>query len=155
RFDGFVNRVVAAEGANVKSGQLLLTIDDTEVRAQLEQARAELTAEQADLRAAQSGGRPDELAKLNGDLRASEAQRDLLQQQQDALTKLVAQKAATPDEVEKNKAALERAKADVEHLRKSKEQFEQQTGLDKDRLALSVAHSQAQVQDLQQKVDSA
>jgi HlyD family secretion protein len=155
RFDGFVSQVVAVEGETAKPGELLLTMDDTEVRAQLEEARAELASEEADLRAAQSGGRADELARITGDLRASEAQRDLLQRQQEALAKLVAEHAATQDELDRNLASLERAKADVDHLRKSKEQFERQVGLDKERLALSVAHSQAQVKDLQQKVDSA
>ena len=154
-FDGFVSRVVASEGKTVRRGELLLTMDDTQVRSQLEQARAQLAAEQANLRAAEAGGRADELARLTGDLRAAEAQRDLLQRQQDALTKLVAERAATPDELEQNHAALERAKADVEHLHKSKEQFEQQAGIDKERLALSVAHWQAQVKDLQDKVNSA
>jgi HlyD family secretion protein len=154
-FDGFVSRVVASEGKSVRKGELLVTLDDTQVRAELEQARAQLAAEQAGLRSAAAGGRADELARLTGDLRASEAQRDLLQRQQEALTKLVADHAATPDELEKNRAALERAKADVEHLRKSKEQFEQQAGLDKERLELSVAHYQSQVKDLQAKVDSA
>jgi HlyD family secretion protein len=154
-FDGFVSRVVASEGKSVRKGELLLTLDDTQVRAQLEQSRAQLAAEQASLRSAEAGGRADELARLTGDLRAAEAQRDLLQRQQEALIKLVAEHAATPDELERNRAALERAKADVDHLRKSKEQFEQQAGLDKERLALSVAHWQAQVKDLQDKVSSA
>src|SRR5256885_2303441 len=57
RFDGFVSRVIATEGASVRVGELLLTMDDTQVRAQLEQVRAELASEQADLRAAQGGGR--------------------------------------------------------------------------------------------------
>jgi HlyD family secretion protein len=155
RFDGFVNRVVAVEGKSVRSGELLLTLDDTQVRAQLEQARAQLASEEADLRSAQAGGRADEMARLAGDLRASEAQRDLLQRQQEALTKLVAERAATQDELERNRATLERAKADVDHLRKAKEQFEQQAGLDRERLALSVGHWQAQVKDLQEKVNSA
>src|SRR6185295_3424616 len=73
RFDGFVSRVIAMEGATVRAGALLLTMDDTQVRAQLEQVRAELASEQADLRAAREGGRADELAKLTGDLRAAEA----------------------------------------------------------------------------------
>lgn len=155
RFDGFISSVVAVEGKNVRQGELLMTLDDTQVRAQLEQARAQLAAEQADLKSAQAGGRSDELARITGDLRAGEAQRDLLQRQQDALTKLIADRAATQEELEKNRAALERAKADVEHILKSKEQFEQQVGLDRERLALSVAHWVAQVKDLQEKVDSA
>jgi len=155
RFDGFVSRVVAVEGKSVRSGELLLTLDDTQVRAQLEQARAQLAAEEADLRAAEAGGRADELARLAGDLRATEAQRDLLQRQCDALTKLVAERAATQDELERTRTALERAKADVDHLRKSREQFEQQVGLDRERLALSVGHWRAQVKDFQEKVNSA
>jgi len=155
RFDGFVSRVVAVEGQSVRAGELLLTLDDAQVRAQLEQARAQLAAEEAGLRAAEAGGRADELARLAGGLRAAEAQRDLLQRQQDALTKLVAERAATQEELEINRAALERAKADVDHLRKSREQFEQQVGLDRERLALSVGHWRAQVRDFQEKVDSA
>ena len=37
-FDGFVSRVVAVEGKSVRKGEMLLTLDDTQVRAQLEQA---------------------------------------------------------------------------------------------------------------------
>ena len=155
RFDGFVSRVVAVEGKSVRTGELLLTLDDTQVRAQLEQARAQLAAEEADLRSAEAGGRADELARLVGDLRATEAQRDFLQRQYDALVKLVAERAATQDELERNRAALERAKADVDHLRKSREQFERQVGLDRERLALSAGHWRAQVKDLQEKVNSA
>jgi HlyD family secretion protein len=155
RFDGFVSRVLVAEGQSVRRGELLLTLDDTQVRADLDQSRAQLAAEQAELRSAQAGGRADEMTRLTGDLRSGEAQRDLLQRQQDALVKLVADHAATPDELDRNRAALERAKADVEHIRKSKEQFEQQSGLDRERLSLSVAHWQSQVQDLQEKVNSA
>ena len=155
RFDGFVSRVVAVEGQSVRAGELLLTLDDAQVRAQLEQARAQLAAEEANLRAAEAGGRADELARLTGGLRAAEAQRDLLQRQQDALVKLVAERAATPEELERNRAALERAKADVDHLRKSREQFELQVGLDRERLALSVGHWRAQVRDFQEKANSA
>jgi HlyD family secretion protein len=155
RFDGFVNRVVASEGKNVRAGELLLAMDDTQIRAQLEQARAELSAEQANLRVAQAGGRADEFARLNGDLQAAQAQLDLLQRQQQSLAKLVPQHAATPEELEKNRADLARAQADVERLKKSKQQFEQQVELDKERLSLSVSRWQAEVKNLQEKLNSA
>lgn len=41
RFDGFVSRVIATEGKSVRKGELLLTLDDTQVRAALDQARAD------------------------------------------------------------------------------------------------------------------
>src|ERR1700733_2452922 len=89
KFDGFVDRVSAAENQNVQAGQVLLTMDDRSVRAELDQTRAQLATQEDDLRAAQAGGRADPLARLDGDLRAALAQQALLQHQQDALTKLL------------------------------------------------------------------
>lgn len=155
KFDGFVEQVVATEGQTVKSGQLLLVMDDRDVRAQLDEARAQLAQQQDDLRAAQAGGRPDQAARIAGDLRSAEAQKNLLTRQQDALTKLVAEKAATPDELERNRAALERADADVEQLRKAKQEFGHQAELDDSRLTLLVEHSRALVADLEDKANSA
>src|SRR5262249_17299352 len=138
-----------------KAGQLLLSLDDTDVRAQLDQTRAQLASAQDDLRAAQAGGRADQAARAAGELRASEAQRDLLQKQQDTLTKLVSQKAATQDELAKNRTALERANAEVDQLRKAKQQFEHQVELDRDRLSLNVSHLMQAAEALQQKLNSA
>ena len=154
KFDGFVERVVAAEGKNVKKGDLLLTLDGRDIRAQLDQARAQLALQADDLRAARSGGRADQAAKLGADLRSAEAERNLLQRQQETLTKLAAQNAATAEELEKNRAALERAEAALDQARKTKQEFEHQAGLDRERLDLLVEHSKALVNNLQDKADS-
>jgi len=154
KFDGFVERVVAAEGKNVKKGDLLLTLDGRDIRAQLDQARAQLALQADDLRAARSGGRADQAAKLSADLRSAEAERNLLQRQQETLTKLAAQNAATAEELEKNRAALERAEAALDQARKTKQEFEHQAGLDRERLDLLVEHSKALVNNLQDKADS-
>ena len=155
KFDGFVTAVPAVEGSAVRPGELLVTLDDSELRAQLDQERAQLASEEDDLRAAEAGGRANQLARVNGDLHVAEMQRDLLQRQQESLTKLAAQKAATPQEVEKNQEDLVRATADVEQLRKTKEEFDRQVQADRDRLALVVAHSQADVKNLEAKLESA
>jgi HlyD family secretion protein len=155
KFDGFVNQVLVAENQMVKPGQLLLTLDSTDIRAQLDQARAQLTSQEDDLRIAKSGGRPDQAARASDELRAASAQRDLLEKQQETLTKLAAEKAATPDEVAKNRTALERANADVDQLGEAKQQFAHQVDLDRQQLALGVAHLQEEVAALQEKVVSA
>jgi HlyD family secretion protein len=155
KFDGFLDRVVATEGKNVKKGDLLLTMDDRDIRAQLDQARAQLALQEDDLRAARAGGRADQAAKLGADLKSAEVDRNLVERQQETLTKLAAQNAATPEELEKNRAALERAEAALDQARKAKQEFEHQAGLDRDRLELMVAHSQAQVNNLEDKVNSA
>jgi len=155
KFDGFVDRVIAAEGKNVKKGDLLLTMDDRDVRAQLDQARAQLASQEDDLRAARAGGRADLVAKLGADLRSADAERNLIERQQETLTKLAAQNAATPEELEKNRAALERAEASLDQARKAKQEFEHQVSLDRDRLELLVAHSKTQVNNLEDKANSA
>jgi HlyD family secretion protein len=155
KFDGFVDRVIAAEGKNVKKGDLLLTMDDRDIRAQLDQARAQLAAQQDDLRAARAGGRPDQAAKLGADLKSAEVERNLVQRQQETLTKLAAQNAATAEELEKNRAALERADAALDEARKAKQEFEHQVSLARDRLELLVEHSTTQVNNLEDKANSA
>jgi HlyD family secretion protein len=155
KFDGFVDRVIAAEGKNVKKGDLLLTLDAGAIRAQLDQARAQLAAQQDDLRAARAGGRADQSAKLSADLRSAEAERNLTQRQQETLTKLLGQNAATTEELEKNRAALERAEAALDQARKAKQEFEHQVSFDRDRFDLLVEHSRAVVDDLQAKAESA
>ena len=155
KFDGFVDRVVASEGKNVKKGELLLTLDDRDIRAQRDQARAQLALQQDELRAAQAGGRADQAAKLGAALKSAEAEGNLLQRQQEALTKLAAQNAATGEELEKNHAALERADAALDEARKAKQEFEHQVSLDRERLDLLVEHSKALVNDLQDKAESA
>jgi HlyD family secretion protein len=155
KFDGFVVAVPAVEGQAVRPGQLLLSLDDSDVQAQLDQTRAQLASEEDDLHAAEAGGRADQIARVAGDLHTAEAQRDQLQRQQDVLSKLVQQKAATPEELEKNQAALERANADVDRLSKVKQEFAHQVQLDRERLALLVARSSAEVKSLEEKVESA
>jgi HlyD family secretion protein len=155
KFDGFVVAVPAVEGQTVRPRQLLLSLDDSDVQAQLDQTRAQLASEEDDLHAAEAGGRADQAARVAGDLHTAEAQRDQLQKQQDVLSKLVQQKAATPEELEKNQATLERANADVDHLSKVKQEFAHQVQLDRERLALLVARSSAEVKSLEEKVESA
>src|ERR1035437_7110828 len=55
-FPAFVERVYAVEGQPVKRGQMLYSLDDTEARAQLAEARADLAAQEDALRAAKAGG---------------------------------------------------------------------------------------------------
>lgn len=151
----FVNRVLANEGQAVRKGQLLVELDATGTSAQLAQARQNLIAAQEDLRAARTGGRPEETAKLESDLRKAQAELERLRQQQAALERLVASHAATQDELAVNQLALERAEADWRYLQQKKEELARRAGLDLDRATLRVQQMQDEVRDLEQKVRSA
>jgi HlyD family secretion protein len=134
---------------------MLYSLDDTEARAQLAEARADLASEEDALQIAKAGGQASQLAKAAADLQKAQATRNQLRHDNDALTKLVAQKAATPQELEQNRMLLTQSEADIQSLEKVKAAAEKQALLDQDRVALLVEHARAQVQDLEEKVTSA
>jgi HlyD family secretion protein len=153
-FATFVKKVYAVEGQQVKRGQLLFALDDASVRAELAQARADLAAEEEALRVAKSGGRADQIAKAAADLEKALAKREQLRLDNESLTNLVAQKAATLHEFEENRLALAQAEADVQSLEKAKQTYVSQARLDMERVALLVEHARNQVRDLDEKVSS-
>jgi len=153
-FPTFVKKVYAVEGQQVKRGQLLFALDDAGVGADLAQARADLAAEEEALRVAKSGGRADQMAKVAADLEKAKALREQLRRDNESLINLVAQKAATPHELEANRLALAQAEADVQSLEKAKQTYVSQARLDMDRVALLVEHARNQVRDLEGKMNS-
>jgi HlyD family secretion protein len=155
KFDAFVTAVPAVEGSAVRPGELLVTLDDSDLQAQLAQERAQLASEEDQLRAAQAGGDAKELANLVGEIQVAKSNRELLSRQHEVLLELLAKNAATREELERNEADLVRSTAQLEELTKAKEQFDHQNQLDLNRLALVVAHSQAEINNLQEKLDAA
>jgi len=153
-FPTFVTRVYAVEGQHVKRGQLLYVLDDAGLTADLAQSRADLNTEEEALRVAKSGGRADQIAKAAADLQKALAMREQLRRDNESLTKLVAQKAATPHEFEENRLALAQAEADVQSLEKAKQTYVSQAQLDIERVTLLVEHARNQVHDLEQKLSS-
>jgi HlyD family secretion protein len=150
--DTFAEKVYAAEGQNVKKGQLLLVLDVKDAAAQLAAAKGKLLRAQDDLRAAQTGGRADEAARVSGDFAKAQAERDRLQHEHDSLERLLAQGAATKDELAANELALTKARADVEKLSAAKQEFGRQVSLDGSRAALAVQQAQNDLAALEEKV---
>ena len=155
RYPTFVQHVYVVEGQQVKRGQTLFVLDDTEVQADLAQARADLAAQQEALNVAKAGGHASQLAKAAADLQKAKASRDLLKHDNESLSKLVTQKAATPSELEQNKLQLTQAEADVQASEKAKQTLEQQAQLDQGRVGLQVEHARASVRDLEDRLNSA
>ncbi len=150
--DTFVEKVYAAEGQNVKKGQLLLKLDVRDATAQLAAARGKLLRAQEDLRASQAGGRADDVARVSSDLAKAQADRDRLQKEHDSLERLLAQGAATKDELAANELVLAKARADVEKFTAAKQEFARQVNLDGSRAALAVQQAQSDVAALEEKV---
>src|SRR5260370_22815419 len=154
-FPTVVVKVLVVEGQQVKRGQPLFVLEDTAVAAELARARADLAAQEETLRAAQAGGRADQAARAAAELQKAQAARDQLRRDNEALTRLAAQKAATLEEVEKNRLALAQAEADVLSFEKVKQTIERRAKLDTERVALLVEHDRNEIRDLEQKMGSA
>src|SRR6266404_4169795 len=134
----FVERISAVEGQAVKKGQLLLELNVKDAAAQLADARSKLLRAEDDLRAAKAGGRSDEAAKTEGQLAGALAQRDRLKRNHDSLERLIAQQAATKDELAANDLDLAKADALVKQLTAAKQEFEHGVKLSANSTSLQV-----------------
>jgi HlyD family secretion protein len=152
QLDTFVEKISVVEGQAVKKGQLLLELNVKDAAAQLAEARSKLLRADDDLRAAKAGGRSDEAAKTEGQLAAAVALRDRLQRNHDSLERLIAQQAATKDEVAANDLDLAKAIAQVKQLTAARREFEHDVNLDANRATLQVEQLRSEVAALEEKV---
>ena len=154
-FPAFVLDVKATEGQAVRRGQVILTLDATDIRAQLSQARADLLAAKTDLQNGRSGGPPDEVAQLQGNIVNAQTQVANLERTEQALKQLLAKQAATQDEVAQNEAALVTARSNLLTLQQKKAALSQRSGVSVESASLRAAQAQDQVTALERKVKSA
>jgi HlyD family secretion protein len=152
QLDTFVEKIYATEGQSVKKGQPLLELNVKDVAAQLADAKAKLLRAQDDLRAAKAGGRTDDAARVAGDLAKAQADSERLQRNHDALARLIAQQAATKDELAVNDLALTKAQSEVTRLTAAKQEFDRGVKLDGGRAALQVEQAESEVSALNEKV---
>ncbi len=152
QLDTFVEKISAVEGQHVRKGQLLLELDVKDAAARLADARSKLLRAEDDLRVAKAGGRPDEAAKAEGALATAVALRDRLQRNHDALERLIAQQAATKEELAANDLELAKAQSQVTQLTAAKQEFERGVRLDANRASLQVEQLRSEVAALEEKV---
>jgi len=152
QLDTFVQKIHVQEGQMVKKGQLLLELDVKDAAAQLAQAQSRLLQAQDDLRAAQGGGRSDAAAKASGDLAKAIAERDRVKRSHDTLQRLIAQQAATKDELAANEVELTKAQAEVDRLTAVKSEFDRAVKLDAGKYNFQVQQVQNEVAALMEKV---
>src|SRR6266481_3265640 len=152
QLDTFVEKIGVVEGQSVKKGQLLLELNVKDATAQLADARSKLLRADDDLLAAKAGGRSDEAAKTEGQLAGALALRDRLQRNHDSLERLIAQQAATKDELAANDLELAKANAQVRQLTAAKQEFEHDVKLDANQKSLQVEQLRSAVAALGEKV---
>ncbi len=119
-----VKRLLVKEGDHVRKGELLLELDDADIRTQAARAQAQIKAAQAEQSALKTGGTQEEVLTLNSQLSKARSARDLAQRNLDAFRRLQQQGAASPGEVRQAEDNLQRAQADVNLLeQKQKDRY--------------------------------
>ena len=121
-----VRRLLVKEGDHVRKGQLLLQLDDADIRSQAARAQAQLKSAQANQSATQNGGTQEEVETVTAQLVKARGDRELAQRNLDALRRLQQNGAASPGEVRQAEEKLKSAEADVTLLeQKQKDRYSQ------------------------------
>jgi HlyD family secretion protein len=133
-----VKRVNILQGDWVKPGQLLLQLDDSDARAQLARAQAQVKGAESELQAVSAGGTQEELLTTRNALVKARADRDAAQKNLQAMQRLMQTGAASQAELEAAQMQFNVAEANVHTL-------EQKL---KDRFSKSeIGHSEAQLSE--------
>jgi HlyD family secretion protein len=121
-----VKRLLVKEGDHVRKGQLLLQLDDADIRSQAAKAQALIRAAQADQSALNTGGTHEEVLTTEVQLVKARAARDTAQRNLESFRRLQQQGAASSGEVKQAEDSLQRAHADVTLLeQKQKDRYSQ------------------------------
>ncbi len=121
-----VKRLLVKEGDHVRLGQLLLQLDDADLRSQAARAQAQMKAAQAGQAEVNTGGTQEEVLTLDAQLIKARNARDAAQLNLDTARRLQQQGAASAGEVKQAEDAFQRAQADTTLLeQKKKDRYSQ------------------------------
>jgi HlyD family secretion protein len=119
-----VKKIYVREGQQVKAGEMLMQLEDSDVRAQVARAQAQLKGAEADQHAIQTGGTQEEVLTTRSDLVKAQADRDAAQKNYDALQQLAKTGAASPSEVREAASRLATTDATLKLLQqKQKDRY--------------------------------
>jgi HlyD family secretion protein len=116
-----ITAVTVREGERVAKGQLLASLDDALLRAQLDQAQAQVSARRQQLAKLEAGPRPQEIAQAEAKLAAARARAKGAADSYHRLERLLPDKLASAEEVEDVQAAADAAAGDAEAARQALE----------------------------------
>ena len=154
-YPAFVSRVLATEGQSVRRGEVVLTLDSSDIRSQLAQAKNALLAAQTELRNAHAGGPPAQVAEIDGDLQQATVEVTNLERDHKALIALVAKQAATQDELAQNEANLAKARAKLQSLQQRKQALADSASVTGQSAELTISQQRDVIRSLEDKLKSA
>lgn len=117
--NGPVAEVLVEEGAAVKKGEVIARLDTGRIRPQVDQAVAQVEAQQANLTRLKNGNRPEEIAQARANLTAAEAEAANARLQLERQSALVPRAAVSQQALDNARSAAAVADAKVDASRKA------------------------------------
>jgi HlyD family secretion protein len=151
----FVETIAVREGQTVGQGKLLMTLDTKDLRSELAHVREQLITAEDEQKIALAGGSPDEIVQINADLVKTNSEIDRLRREQDSLERLYAKQAATRQEIDQAKTALDKTEADKRALEEKKSVILQRSKPQAERAGLRIEEARDSLRSLEEKVKSA
>jgi len=151
----FIETIEVKEGQMVGRGQILMTLDAKDLRSELAHMRELLVAAEDEQKIALGGGSPDEIAQLNTDFAKTTAEIDRLRRERDSLERLYARQAATRQEVEQTKTALDKAEADKRVIEEKRNTIMQRSKPQAERAGLRIEEARNSIRSIEEKLKSA
>lgn len=108
-----VKHLLVREGDHVRKGQLLLQLDDADIRSQAARAQSRMKEAQARQAALKAGGTQEEVLALEAELAKARSARDVAQRKLEALRRLQQEGDASSGEIRAAEDALRGAQADL------------------------------------------
>ena len=144
------------EGQAVKAGELLFVLDAVDLKGELAHTREQLVAAQQDRKVGLQGGSGDEIAQIDSDLTKTNAEITRLSRDRDSLQRLLSNPvpAATRQEVDQNRIALEKAQADKRLLEEKRAAIAERSTNQVERADLRAEEAKESIQSLQEKINS-
>ncbi|MGO9240234.1 MAG: efflux RND transporter periplasmic adaptor subunit [Bryobacteraceae bacterium] len=151
--EGRIARLLARRGQAVAEGTPLVQLETPAADADLAAAQARLARAQADLDAFQRGGRATDLAEIDSSLAKLNVEKDAAQRDVGSLERLLAQQAATRDELNAARDRLKRTVAEIDGLRNKRAALA--PAEDRQAAAARVADAQAALALVRRQIEQA
>jgi HlyD family secretion protein len=148
-------RVNVHEGQPAKAGEVLFVLDAMDLKSELAHMREQLVAAQQDRKVGLQGGSGDEIAQIDSELTKTKAEISRLSRDRDSLQRLYASQAATRQEVDQNRTALEKAQADKRSLEEKRAAIAERSRSQAERAELRGDEAMESIRSLEQKINSA
>jgi HlyD family secretion protein len=143
---GIIASVAVHDGQTVRKDDLIATISDPSLVADMQGAEARVAEARADLMALENGGKPAELAEIESSLKQARLELDELRRNAASLERLGEKQAATRLEVEAARQKVRQSETSIEGLEHRRQSLVAKTDL---------AAARARLQDTQAALDLA